>query len=155
LRVAKKRGPEIKQIKQTDVPMNMIFSIAESEADHIQVYFRRPQETSVDEKLEPSVFVSFYSPREGIPDKLAPNHYRFANHGQTLYDGMVEILYTLDYELPDKRFTIHFGWPLSSWVDRMAIGVMVFSIMRLPKIFPRFNFVIEYFGKSVIPATKK
>ena len=67
---------------------------------------------------------------------------------------MVEILYALDYELPDKKFTIHFGWPLSSWVDRLSIGVMVFSIMRLPKLFPRFNFVIEYFGKAVIPATK-
>jgi len=67
---------------------------------------------------------------------------------------MVEILYALDYELPDKSFTIHFGWPLSSWIDRIAIGVMVFSIMRLPKVFPRFNFVIEYFGKSVIPGKK-
>jgi hypothetical protein len=101
------------------------------------------------------VYVSFYSPRQGIPEKLAPNHYRFANRGQTLYDGMVEILYALNYELPDKKFTIHFGWPLSSWIDRMAIGVMVFSIMRLPKIFPRFDFVIEYFGKSVIPASEK
>ncbi len=155
LRVAKKRAPEIKQIKQTDVPMNMIFSIAESDAENVHVYFKRPQEASLEDKSSTSVYVSLYSPRQGIPDKLAPNHFRFANHGQTLYDGMVEILYALNYELPDRKFTIHFGWPLSSWVDRMAIGVMVFSIMRLPKIFPRFNFVIEYFGKSVVPATKE
>ena len=154
LRVAKKRAPEIRQIKQTDVPLNMIFAIAESETEHVDVYFRRPQETGVADKTTTSVYVSLYSPRQGIPEKLAPNHYRFANHSQTLYDGMVEILYALDYELPDKKFTIHFGWPLSSWVDRLSIGVMVFSIMRLPKLFPRFNFVIEYFGKSVIPATK-
>jgi hypothetical protein len=155
LRVAKQRAPEIKQIKQTDVPMNMIFSIAESDAENVHIYFRRPQEMNVEDKSSTSVYVSLYSPRQGIPEKLAANHFRFANHGQTLYDGIVEILYALSYELPDKRFTIHFGWPLSSWVDRMAIGVMVFSIMRLPKIFPGFNFVIEYFGKSVIPATKK
>lgn len=154
LRVAKKRAPEIKQIKQTDVPLNMIFSIAESDTESVHIYFRRPQETSVIDKSTTSVFISLYSPRQGIPEKLAPNHYRFANHGQTLYDGMVEILYALNYELPDKKITIHFGWPLSSWFDRLSIGVMVFSIMRLPKVFPRFNFVIEYFGKLIIPAQK-
>ena len=154
LRVAKKRAPEIKQIKQTDVPLNMIFSIAESDAESIHIYFRRPQETSVEDKSTTSVYINLYSPRQGIPEKLAPNHYRFANHGQTLYDGMVEILYALNYELPDKKITIHFGWPLSSWFDRLSIGVMVFSIMRLPKVFPRFNFVIEYFGKLIIPAQK-
>jgi hypothetical protein len=154
LKVAKKRAPEIRQIKQTDVPLNMIFSIAESDMENVHIYFRRPQETSVEDKSMTTVFISLYSPRQGIPEKLAPNHYRFANHGQTLYDGMVEILYALDYELPDKKITIHFGWPLSSWIDRISIGVMVFSIMRLPKVFPRFNFVIEYFGKSIIPAQK-
>jgi len=24
---------------------------------------------------------------------------------------------------------------------------MILSVMRLPKLFPRFNFIIEYFGK--------
>ncbi|HTX17876.1 MAG TPA: amino acid permease [Bacteroidota bacterium] len=154
LRVARHRAPEIKQIQQTDVPMNMIFSIAESDAENVHIYFRRPQEASADDQTATAVYVSFYSPRQGIPEKLAANHYRFANHGQTLYDGMVEILYALSYELPDRKFTIHFGWPLSSWVDRMAIGVMVFSIMRLPKVFPNFNFVIEYFGKTYTPGRK-
>lgn len=154
IRVARKRAPEIRQIKQTDVPLNMIFSIAESESETIDIYFRRPQEGSVENRSTASVFISLYSPREGIPEKLAPNHYRFANHGQTLYDGIVEILYALDYELPHKKITIHFGWPLSSWFDRLAIGVMVFSIMRLPKVFPRFNFVIEYFGKIIFRPQK-
>jgi hypothetical protein len=155
LRVAKKRAPEITQIKQTDGPMNMIFSIAESGAENVHIYFRSPQETSLEDTSSTSVYVSLYSPWQENPGKLAPNHLRFANHGQTLYDGMVEIMHALSYELPDRNFTIHCGWPLSSWVGRMAIGVMIFSIMRLTKILPGFNFVIEYFGKSVIPATKK
>jgi hypothetical protein len=155
LHVAKKRSPEIREIKQTDVPLNMIFYIAERESEKVDVFFRRPQETVVDEKTSSSVYISFYSPRQGIPEKLSANHFRFANRGQTLYDGMVEVLYALDYELPDKKITVHFGWPLSSWIDRLAIGVMVFSIMRLPKLFPRFNFVIEYFGRKVIPPTVK
>jgi hypothetical protein len=94
------------------------------------------------------VFVSFYSPRSGIPERLAPNHYRFALSGQGLFDSITELLYVLKYELPHKHLRVHFGWPLSSWLDRLAIGVMVFSIMRLPKMFPEFTFVMEYFGKK-------
>jgi amino acid transporter len=146
LKVAQKRAPEIKVIKQTDAPLNMIFHIVEKEAEQVDIYFRRPQETHL-EADRSAVFVSIYSPRQGIPEKLAPNHFRFANRNQTLYDCFVEILYALDYELPDKKITVHFGWPLSSWIDRLAIGVMVFSIMRLPKLFPRFRFVIEYLGR--------
>ncbi|MCX6138752.1 MAG: amino acid permease [Ignavibacteriales bacterium] len=146
LKVAQKRAPEIGVIKQTDAPLNMIIYIAEKEAEKVDIYFRRPQETNIDQDSA-SVFISIYSPRQGIPDKLAPNHFRFANKSQTLYDSFVELLYALDYELPDKKITVHFGWPLSSWIDRLAIGVMVFSIMRLPKLFPRFRFVIEYLGR--------
>ncbi|MDE3057830.1 MAG: APC family permease [Bacteroidota bacterium] len=149
-RVAKKKAPEIKEIKQTDSPMNMIFHLAESESQRVDIYFRRPQEASHDLDAKSIAYVSLYSPRQGIPEKIGTNHFRFVNGGQTLYDGIVEILYALEYELPDKKIVVHFGWPLSSWIDRMSIGVMVAGIMRLPKLFPRFDFVIEYFGRSTV-----
>jgi hypothetical protein len=38
---------------------------------------------------------------------------------------------------------------LSSWLDRLAIGVMVFNLMTLPRKFPQFNFEIGYFGRGV------
>ncbi len=149
LRVAKKRAPEIKHIQQTDVPLNMVFYLAESDAEEVDIYFRRPLENAPEHKGATSVYVSLYSPRQGgIPEKMAPNHFRFSNQRKTLYEGITEILYTIDYELPDKKIVVHFGWPLSSWIDRLSTGVMVFSIMRLPKLFPRFTFVIEYIGRT-------
>ncbi len=48
---------------------------------------------------------------------------------------------------PTARFVVHFGWPLSSWLDRLAIGVMVFSMMQIPRMFPDFSFMIEYAGR--------
>jgi len=33
---------------------------------------------------------------------------------------------------------------MSSWWDRLSIGVMVFNLMKLPKLFPKFNFDIGY-----------
>jgi amino acid transporter len=146
-RVAKHRAPENIQTAMTDNPMTMILNLAEAAEETLDVYFKRPMETG-GEATPNAAFVSFYSPRSGIPERLAPNHYRFALSGQGLFDSITELLYVLKYELPHKHLRVHFGWPLSSWLDRLAIGVMVFSIMRLPKMFPEFTFVMEYFGKK-------
>ncbi len=148
IRVAQKRAPEIKHIQQTDQPLNMIFYLVESEAEEIQIYFRRPKENAPQIDDQSSAYISLYHPRQGIPEKVAPNHFRFASQNQSIYQGMTEILYALDYELPHKKITVHLGWPTSSWFDRLSIGVMIFSVMHLPKLFPRFNFVIEYLGKE-------
>lgn len=148
IRVAKKRAPEIKHIQQTDQPLNMIFYLVESETEEINIYFRRPQENAPQIDDQSSAYISLYHPRQGIPEKVAPNHFRFASQNQSVFQGMTEILYALDYELPHKKITVHLGWPTSSWFDRLSIGVMMFSIMHLPRLFPRFNFVIEYFGKE-------
>ena len=147
LKFARKGAPEKIEIEQTDTPLQMVFALAEASGETLDIYFRRPQEEGG--VLSPTVaYVSFYSPRAGIPPRLAPNHFRFARSGQTLLDSITELLYVLKYELPHKNITLHFGWPLSSWIDRLSTGVMVFSIMKLPKMFPEFHFVIEYFGKK-------
>lgn len=152
IRVAKKRAPEIKEIAQTDQPLNMIFYLVESENENINIYFRRPNENAPKVDDTSSAFISLYHPRQGIPEKVAVNHFRFANQSQSVYQGITEILYALDYELPHKKITVHLGWPTSSWIDRLSIGVMILSVMRLPKMFPRFNFAIEYFSQ---PKEKK
>ncbi len=154
LRVAQTRAPEIKEIAQTDQPLNMIFYLVESEAENLHIYFRRPNENAPQVDDSSSAFVSLYHPRQGIPEKVAKNHFRFANQSQSVYQGIMEILYALDYELPHKKITIHLGWPTSSWIDRLSIGVMILSVMRLPKLFPRFTFVIEYFGRPKSVSTQ-
>jgi amino acid transporter len=147
LLVSRKRAPERAEIEQTDNPLQMVFALGEAAGENIDIHFRRPMESTG--VVDPAVaFVSFYSPRQGIPSRLAVNHYRFAQTGQTLFDSITELLTVLKYELPHKKITVHIGWPQSSWLDRMSIGVMVFSMMKLPKMFPEFAFVIEYHGKK-------
>jgi len=141
---AKRRAPEQKEIQKTDSPMDIVFALADSGADQYHIYFKRPAEGI--EQLQPgSVYVSFYSPREGIPARLNSSHFRFPYQRATLFNRILAILYMLQYEFPDKQITVHLGWPTSSWLDRLSIGAMVFSLMRLPRYFPHFNFVIEYF----------
>ncbi|MBI2427347.1 MAG: APC family permease [Ignavibacteriales bacterium] len=146
LRYAEKRAPEKKEIQQTDSPMQMIFYIIESETDDVHIYFRRPKEDGKQAADPSKVYISLYHPRQGIPVKMAQNHFRFAYQRQSLFQAITEILYTIEYELPHKKITIHLGWPTSSWLDRLSTGVMVFSVIHLPKYFTRLNFAIEYFG---------
>jgi hypothetical protein len=54
------------------------------------------------------------------------------------------LIRVVDHELTDRDVTIYFGWPMSSWLDRMAIGVMVFNLMRLPRVSHRFSLVVRY-----------
>jgi amino acid transporter len=145
--VASKRAPESSHIAQTDTPLQMVFALAEAPGDLIHIHFKRPHEEGAVAAPD-EAYVSFYSPRQGIPKRLTPNHWRFAQGGQTLFESITALLHVLLYELPHKQLVIHFGWPQSSWLDRLSIGVMVFSIMKLPRLFPQCTFVIEYFGRK-------
>src|SRR5271157_1099075 len=144
--VARTRAPEIKAVAETDTHMDMILFLAESSEKDLHIIFRRPREETLDQRKENEVYVTFYNPRQGVPAKLAPNHFRFATSKRTLYQQMVGLLKVIEYELADRTVVIHFGWPLSSWLDRMSTGVMVFNITRLPRQFPRFDFHIDYSG---------
>ena len=144
LLVARKRAPEIREIAQADSEMAMILYLAESDQPEVRLIFRRPWEEAIAQVQDNEVFITFYSPREGIPNKMAVNHFRFPQRQGGLYHRLVAILKIVEYEIPDRRVVVQFGWPMSSWLDRLAVGVMMYNLMRLPKIFPRFQFVINY-----------
>jgi len=142
--VAQRRGPEIKEIEKTDNHMDLILYLAQSCCDEVHLFFKRPREDVLRVPKENEVFVTFYSPRRGAPPKLAHNDFRFPLDRHGLYHNIVSLLKTVAYELPHLRVHVHFGWPLSSWLDRLSIGVMVYHLMGLPRMFPSFDFHIEY-----------
>jgi hypothetical protein len=141
--VAQKRAPELKEIGKGDNEMELILFLAESTAPDIHLVFKRSWDTS-GEPEENVAYVTFYSPRAGIPPKLARNHFRFPLIKLSLYHRLVALLRVVEYELTDRQVTVHLGWPMSSWLDRMAIGVMMFNMMRLPRLFPNFRFIMSY-----------
>lgn len=142
--VARKRAPEIKEIAQADSEMEMVLFLAEADIADIHLFFRRSEEPDHLAVKKNEAYITFYSPRAGIPPKTAANHFRFPLTKIGLYQRMVALLKVVEYEFPERRVTVHFGWPLSSWWDRMAMGVMVFNLMRLPRLFPKFEFDIRY-----------
>jgi hypothetical protein len=129
----------------------MILCLAESEASEVHLFFRHSEESGEAGPKDNEVYITFFSPRVGgIPPKLGPNHFRFPLAKISLYSRMVSLLKVVEYELSDRHVVVHLGWPMSSWMDRFAIGVMVFNVMRLPRLFPNFEFDMHY-GKRRTP----
>jgi hypothetical protein len=149
--VAKRRAPEIKQIGEGDSELETILYLSASSQPDLHIVFRRPREETLKDIKDNEAYVTFYSPRQGIPPKLAPNHFRLPSTRMGLYQHIVALLKVVEYEMPERDITVHFGWPMSSWLDRMAIGVMVFNLVRLPRLFPRFKFIMSY--QAPWPAT--
>jgi hypothetical protein len=146
-RVAKRRAPEIEQFRKTDNPMELLFRVAEAEETKpFHIYFRRQQDTTPLSEDPNTAYVTFYSPRSGSPPKLGQNHYLLTIFRESLARRLVALIYMLQYDFADRKLVFHLGWPTSSWVDRFSTGVMVFSLMRLPRRFPAYSFVIEYQG---------
>ncbi len=143
--VSKKRSPEIKEIEQGENEMGLILYLAATEDREVHVFFRRSEETDKDHYKTNEAYITFYSPRiGGLPPKIAPNQFRFPLAKISLYHRIVTILRVLEYEMGDRQITVHLGWPMSSWWERLSIGVMVFNLMKLPRLFPHFDFEIQY-----------
>jgi len=155
LLVARKRSPEIRELARADNQMDMVLYLAESDTHDVHVHFRRPREEAIEHPSPNEVYVTLYSPRQGAPARLAPNHFRFPSRTRSVHQHMVALLKVLEYDFAQLEVTVHFGWPLSSWLDRLSIGVMVFNIMRLPRQFPHFKFLIEYPGRPYTPPGRK
>jgi len=149
--VAQRRAPEKKEIAQADSEMELVLYLAASEAPELHLMFRRTEDPEHAAAKDNVAYVTFYSPRAGIPPKAAPNHFRFPLVKIGLFQRLVSLLKVVEYELGDRQVVVHIGWPLSSWLDRLAIGVMVFNLMRLPRLFPQFEFLIQYTRRSAHP----
>lgn len=145
-RIARSRGPEIPIRRITHTPMDVVFAIVGMEAEEVHLHLSRPKEDAAPGAGDNSIDVSFYSPRLERPGKEAPNRFWITIQDRaSLFDMIVGLLETIRYDVPpEKKIHVHFGWPLSSWLDRMSIGIMVYHIIRLPKRFPQFQFHLDY-----------
>ncbi len=141
----RKKGPEFKEIRRGESMMDLVCYIAESNQKNLHVYFKRPHDILQEKTYDFSIFITFYTPRQPVPPRVSEGHFRIALKKAGLYEKIVAILYLLQYEFPEKNVTSYFGWPTSSWFDRLSTGVMVFQLLQLPKLFPNVNFKIEIF----------
>lgn len=147
LRYARRREPEKLERAKSDSPMEVILHLAEGDSQSVHLHFSRPQEELVVEKGR--AYVTFYNPRQNTPQKVGSGHFVISLEQTPLPEAIREMIELIKYEMPGFDVTLHFGWPQSSWFDRMSIGVMVYRLMKLPSEYPNFNFKIEYNRKNV------
>jgi len=141
--LSRRYGPERREVRRSDFPMEMLMALAENDSP-FHLYLRRPGELKVTQTCSGTAFVTFFSPRQAIPEKVTPNHYRFPLQPGGFYRSIVAFLALVQEEFAAQEVYVHFGWPLSSWLDRMAMGLFVANLLRLPKLFPGLHFVIEH-----------
>ena len=148
---SRRYGPEAAEVRRSDYPMEMLLALGETDG-RLDVYFRRPGEIDIVQASPTSAFITLFSSRQPIPDRVAPNHYRFPIQGGSVYRSITAILALLQEELDGREVHVHFGWPTSSWLDRLAVGVFVANLMRLPKLFPKLTFSIDAVARMGVPA---
>jgi len=144
---SRRYGPEAREIRRSDYAMEMLLALGEADGP-LHVWFRRPGEVEAGQQAAGSVFITLFSPRHTIPPKVGPSHYRFPIQGGSVYRTITVLLTLLEEELEGCDVTVHFGWPTASWLDRMATGVFVANLMRLPRLFPTLRFAIDYLPPS-------
>ena len=146
IRIAKTRSPQLVRQRVTRTPLDIVFGIAESEANEVHLYFKRMKEGSSDAEKDGVLYITYYKPRLEEPEQKIGNYYWIAIPNRvSLFDMIRGTLQIIQYELGNEKLIhIHFGWPLSSWFDRLSAGTMIFNILRLPKLYPGFKFHIEY-----------
>jgi amino acid transporter len=154
-KISKTRAPEIPMRKATHNPMDVVFAVSEIENDTAHIYFQRPAEIARHIDMGNAVFVSFYLPRTEKPESAVKNHFWISMERRINLINMIHaLLKTIEYEIgTEKKITVHFGWPQSSWMDRLSIGFMIHSLMRMPKDFPSFSFQMSIFGNPSINAS--
>ncbi len=139
---SRRYGPELQERRRSDYPMEMLLTLGESDGP-LHVWFRRPGEDEVRTDTPGNVYVTFFSPRRQIPDRQSATHYRFPVQRTGVLASIRSILALLEDELAGRDVTVHFGWPTSSWLDRMATGIFVRNLLRLPPRYPGLQFAIE------------
>ena len=68
-----------------------------------------------------------------------------------MFQEMVGLLRLAEAEFANRHVEVYIGWPMSSWMDRFAVGVMVFNMIRLPRLFPAFGLIIRYSTSVSLP----
>jgi hypothetical protein len=167
--VARRRAPEIEAIAHGDTPEKMFAYLKSFRTETVHFFFRRGEEPKhgMEERApgrermqrgvteKNSVYITFYSPRAATPVKIAPNHFRFPLSKMNLYQELINLLELVETEFADRRVVVNIGWPMSSWLDRLAITVRYFNIMTLPRRFPGFEFIMRYITKVPIDERKE
>src|SRR5262249_13358679 len=88
---SRRYGPEVQEKRRSDHPMEMLLALGEQDCP-LHVWFRRPGEDHTQNPEPGHVYITFFSPRQAIPPRMTPNHYRFPIQGSGVFASIRSIL---------------------------------------------------------------
>ena len=150
---SRRYGPEVQQVRRSDYPLEMLLALSEVDGP-LHIHLRRPGELGASDVEPGTAFVTFFSPRQPMPERAGSYHYRFAIQPGGVYRSITALLALVQEELGERHVAVHLGWPTSAWLDRMATGVFVWNVLRLPRLFPRLSFRIEHGASAPVSLTE-
>jgi len=121
----RKRAPKIVQIGKSDNEMEMILYLAESSSPDVDIIFRRRERNRLKNRRTMRLYNFLYA-APGIPPKMAQKPFRFPMIRSTLYQRILLLLRIIDYNYRIET-SRSLRLAMSSWIDRLAIGVMFSS----------------------------
>ena len=112
--------------------------------DMLNVRFARPRE-HVPER-EDTIYVTLSLLRLQPPRRKSSSHFilPYSSMWGAVHE-MEAVIGKLKEALPNKKLIIHFGWPLSSWWERLSMGLVVHRLVMLPKRYPDLEYHIDYY----------
>ena len=162
--LSRRYAPEIKEIAKGDTTAELFQYLEDSRSRTVHFFFPEEAKHGRDEKTpglerrkygiheKNSAYVTFYSPQAAAPPKVAPNHFRFpSSRYRSLFQEMVGILRLAEAEFANRHVEVHIGWPVDSWLNRIASGVRLLNLQRLPRMFPAFGFTIRSTTRVSLP----
>ncbi|PTQ54213.1 MAG: Amino acid permease [Hydrogenibacillus schlegelii] len=135
--------PDARYERRYQTVDELLSALAARPAGRLDVRFARPREYVPADGRE--VVITLSPLRLRPPKRRGPGHFilSYSNLWGTVQE-MEAILAKIRAAFPDRPLVVHFGWPLSSWWDRLSMGFVVHRLLMLPKRFRDVEFHIDY-----------
>jgi len=140
------KDPEYELLKKFGKRFDIVSFISENiEGRDIHLFFMGPNDRHF--ALNPkNICITYALDRLEAPISLSKNHFILPLHSfLELTKDIDQTLHSLKDWFPEKRLYVHFGWPMTSWRNRLYSIVMINRILKLPQKHPDIHFAIEYF----------
>jgi hypothetical protein len=126
-----------------DHEMELVLYLFQSSRPDVHLIFQGSFPDAPDLAKPNEAWVTFYSPRGGVPSKRGPHHFRLPLEKSTYHQRVVGLLKVIEYENPGRQICVHLEWPLWTSFDWINVGTNLSKLIALPRAFPQFRFVMR------------
>ncbi|MBE3596561.1 MAG: amino acid permease [Hydrogenibacillus sp.] len=147
-------NPDVRYETQFNTMDEVLAYVERLPGEALNVRFARPREQFKEES--DTVYITLALLRLRPPGRRSEGHFVLPYSSMWgVVKEMEAVIGKLRQAHPEKRLIVHFGWPLSSWWERLSMGLMVHRLVMMPKRFPDLEYHIDYVPRAPKRRSKK